>query len=411
MKAKSKIVKAKNKQKKMDTVFQNSIEDIIRPQIEAYIQELLERERDEIVGREYYERHLPEDKRLYRNGYSKPRKLVCGCGTLTLKQPRLRETYDSKIIEKYKRLSKSMKQLLPMLYLHGLSLGDFDKSFGWMLGEDAPLSPTTISRLREDWEKEYSGWKKRKLEKEYLFVWCDAVYPKVGLIDEGVAVLVVMGVNRRGNKEILVLEEGFNESIESWQDIFRDMKERGVEWIGLVIGDGAKGLSKAVKRIFPGTKFQRCWVHKMRNVLDKVSKRDHDEVLEALRLIYYASSKEEAQKYLNEFISKYRTKYPRAVQSLLEAGDDLFSYFEFPKIYWRSIRTTNPIESVFATLKLRTRVTRRLRNRTKAIHLIFMTLKESEKSFNRIRGYTLIEDTIELIKNKINKNGKIYAAL
>lgn len=175
-----------------------------------------------------------------------------------------------------------------------------------------------------------------------------------------------------------------------------------------MIGDGAKGLSKAVKRLFPGTRFQRCWVHKMRNLIHRVSKRDRHKVLEDLRLIYDANSNENAKKYLKEFKKRYQKEYPKAVQSLLEAGEDLFSYFEFPKFFWKSIKTTNPIESVFSTLKLRTRVARRLRNKMKALHLIFMTLKKSEKRFNRIKGYTIIEDTITNMKS--NCKGKQYAA-
>lgn len=196
-------------------------------------------------------------------------------------------------------------------------------AFGWLLGEDAPLSASTIDRLKANWEKEYQSRKNRPLEEEYLYVWADGVYRKGGPIDETLSILVVLGVNRDGKKEILALEEGYRESEESWTDLLRELKKHGVKWIGLAISDGNSAFQNVLKKVFSSARFQRCWVHKMRNVMDKVPKKAHDEVLGALREMYNAQSCKQARKLKQQFITRYRTLYPKAVKSLEEAGDAL----------------------------------------------------------------------------------------
>ena len=374
------------------------VDELAKAHVQAGLQRALEAERDEIVGRNWHDHHSCGGPRQYRNGYSQPRSLLCGCGQMHLAMPRLREPYDSKIVGKYERLTPDMQALIPKLYLHGLALGDFQQAFGWLWGEDVPLSQGSVARLKESWEEDYRRWREQKLAEEYLYVWADGIYPKGGAVDETLALLTVVGVNRQGQKTLLAIEEGYRESQESWTDLLRGLKKRGVRWIGLLIGDGMDGLWKAVREIYPKCRHQRCWVHKMRNVLDKVPQKAHDEVLEQLRLIYYASSYQEAQTLTRAFIQRYRLLYTKAVQSLVEAGDALFTYFRFPKHHWIHLKTTNPIESLFATARIRTAAARRMRTRTGAVCLIFQLLKNSEQRLRRIRGYSLVPDTIDELR-------------
>jgi transposase-like protein len=374
-------------------------ESLAREGIREKLQDALEAERDEMAGRDSYERLSGSEGVVYRNGYHKKRCLVCGCGSVEVRVPRLEVPYESKIVPRYDRLTPEMKTLLPELYLHGLSTGDFDPALGWLLGERAPLSPTTIVRLKRTWEQEYESWKHRRLDKEYLYVWADGIYPKGGPIDESLCLLVVLGVTRTGSKELLALAEGYRESEESWKGLFRDLKERGVQWLGLVVGDGIKGLWKAVRDdVFPRARHQRCWVHKIRNVLDKVPDKAHDEILAALREIYHAKSHEEARRLTQAFVARYRSLYPRAVDCLQDACDQLFTYFLFPRYHWKSIKTTNPIESLFSAVKLRTKAARRLRTRLSAVCLVFQVLKQSERCFRKINGYTVVSTTIDVMK-------------
>ncbi len=380
----------------------STVESIGRQGMQEKIQDALEAERDEILGRLSYER-LPEGMdRVYRNGHHRARCLVCGSGTIGVRVPRLETPYESKLVPRYERMSPEMKQLLPELYLHGLSTGDMEVALGWLLGEGAPLSPGTILRLKAKWEEEYRLWQKRPLEKEYLYVWADGIYPKGGPLDESLCLLVVLGVTRDGHKELLALAEGYRESEESWKDLFADLKKRGVSWIGLVIGDGIKGLWKAVREKFPRANHQRCWVHRMRNILDKVPDKAHDEILAHLRRIYYVRSQEEARKLMREFAASYRSLYPRAVDCLLETGNQLLMYFLFPREHWQSIKTTNPIESIFSTVKLRTKAARRLRTRLSTVCLVYQLLKTSERRLRKINSPRLVARTIDSMTNHPN---------
>jgi transposase-like protein len=380
----------------------SAVESIGRQGMQEKIQDALEAERDEILGRSTYERLTDGRETVYRNGHHKTRCLVCGSGAIDVRVPRLETPYESKLVPRYERMSPEMKHLLPELYLHGLSTGDMELALGWLLGEGAPLSPGTILRLKATWEQEYRLWQKRPLEKEYLYVWADGIYPKGGPLDESLCLLVVLGVTRDGHKELLALAEGYRESEESWTALLADLKSRGVGWIGLVIGDGIKGLWKAVREKFPRAYHQRCWVHRMRNILDKVPDKAHDEVLAHLRRIYYAASREEARKVMREFVASYRTLYPKAVDCLLETGNLLLTYFLYPREHWKSIKTTNPIESIFSTVKLRTKAARRLRTRVSAVCLVYQLLKTSEKRLRKINGPRLVAKTIDSMRNQSN---------
>lgn len=361
--------------------------------------EVLESEMDEYLGRKKYERVQSESK-SYRNGYSKPRRISIGSGTTYISAPRLREPFESEILRKYQSRSDQLTEMILDMYLHGLSTGDFSKFLDKILGEEASLSSTTITRLKESWREEYEEWKQRPLEESYLYIWADGVYPKAGPSDEKMALLVVIGIKSNGEKDILSLEEGYRESYESWKETFQNLKVRGVETIGLLIADGIKGLWKSFSEVYPKPKQQRCWVHKMLNILDKVPQHAQPEMKEDLRDIYHSRSRQRSEELIKLFKEKYRSKYPKAVESLEEAEDRLLSYFSFPKGHWKSIKTTNPIESTFATVKLRTNAARRIKTRQSAVYLIFKVLTESQKRWRRINNWKLVKVEIEKLSNK-----------
>jgi putative transposase len=377
-----------------------TLDEHIRKAIQEKLPEILEEELQGYLGRQWYERHSEETPVKYRNGYGKQRKISSGCGTISIQVPRLREPYESQIVRRYQRMSDGVRATIPDLYLHGMATGDFGQCLHKLLGEEAPLSGSTVLRMKETWKQEYQQWNKRELDQEYLYVWLDGVYPKAGPKDENMALLVAVGLNRQGRKEILAIEEGYRESFQSWRDLLRSLKKRGVRWIGLTIADGIAGVWKAVRDVYPKSHQQRCWVHKMRNVLDKVPKQAEEEIREELRAMYYARNLKDALNLKAEFIQKYQHKYPKAVESLEEAGDRLFSYFAFPRSHWPSIKSTNVIESIFSSVKLRTDAARRIPRRDSATHLVFKLLMVAERNLHRIRGYKLVSQTIELFRNK-----------
>jgi putative transposase len=395
--------KKETKQSNIQSPIQLTLDKIVLEGAKRLLGELLEAELTEHLGRLRYEQHMPETMKKYRNGYGKERQLVVGSGSIPIRLPRLREPWESQIVKRYQRYSEGMRELIPQLYLHGLATGDFQQCLQPFLGQEAPLSPATILRMKQDWEKEYHQWKNRSLDKEYLYIWADGVYPKAGPKDDDMAVFVVVGLNRRGEKELLAIEEGYRESEESWRCVFRNMIKRGVRWLGLVIADGIGGLWKAVRDVFPGSRHQRCFVHKMCNILDKVPSNAQDEVREQLRLMYYSRSRSEALTLRKEFIIRYNKLYPKAVASLMEAGELLFTYFLFPKKHWKSIKSTNVIESMFATVKLRTDAARRIKTRESGLYLVFKLLTNHQLRMKKIHGHKLVAETIEMLTSTRSK--------
>ena len=391
-----------------DTPIRSMLDQLILLGAQKMIEQGLEAELQEYLGRQKYERQENDTKKQYRNGYSKERTVTASIGSMSVRTPRLRERFESQILGRYQRLSRQMQALVPDLYLHGLSSGDFQQCFQGILGDSAPLSQTSVLRMKKDWEAEYQLWKKRRLEKEYLYVWADGVYPKAGPKDDSMAVLVLVGVRRNGEKEILALEEGYRESAESWSDLLRNIKKRGVEWIGMVIADGALGLWKALRNVFPTTKRQRCWIHKMRNVLDKVSARHEDDVRELLRQMYHSHSADHTKTLMKIFRQRYYTLYPKAVECLEDNREMLLTYFQFPKKHWRSIKSTNVIESMFSTVKLRTNAARRIPRRDSALYLVFKLLTTLQTRLKKLHGYKLVAQTIDRLHPK--KQSKLRLA-
>jgi transposase-like protein len=395
------------KYKKQSTVaiqvtenIQPSLDQLVLEGARRLIQQALQEEMSAVLGRAYYEHHEPGEQKRYRNGYGRQRKIVVGSGSIPLRVPRLREPFESQIVQRYHRMSEQMQLLIPQLYLHGLATGDFRQCFDGLVGPEAPLSASSVVRLKQTWQKDYETWNQRSLEEDYLYVWADGVYPKAGPKNDTMAVLVVVGLNRRGEKEILSIVEGYRESADSWREVLRDLKRRGVHSIGLLIADGSLGLWNALRDVFPQAKRQRCFVHKMRNILDKVPASKHDEVLQTLRELYYAGSPDEAHRLVNLFRLSYGKLYPKAVASLDDVLQELFTYMQFPKQHWPSIKSTNVIESIFASVKLRTNAARRIPSRESALYLIFKLLTAQQQRFRKINAHTLVAETVDQLKQK-----------
>lgn len=356
----------------------------------------LEAEVTEYLGRRRYERAT--GARLgYRNGFHRPRKVVVGFGPVDVRVPRVRETeepFESRIVRNYQRSSSTVKEMIPALYLHGLATGDFEPAFRGLLGESAPLSPASVVRLKSVWEEEYDAWRKRPLAPTYAYIWVDGIYLKAGLGDEKAALLVVLGVNEDGSKTPLAMVEGYRESTESWAEVLRDLKKRGLSEIRLAIGDGNLGFWGALRDVFPKAGEQRCWVHKMANVLDKLPKKAQPQGKALLRTIYHATTRAEAERHIEAFAQKLGAAYPRAVECLLADQEALLAFYAFPKAHWRSIRTTNPLESTFSSVRLRTNATRRMRTARTALYLVYQLVRLAERKWRRLDDPELVSKVI-----------------
>jgi transposase-like protein len=376
-----------------ESVKEFSLEAAVRSAAQRMLNGACEAEVDEFLGRLRGEKSdRGEGFRGYRNGFHKERQVTTAVGALTVKLPRVSDVpaeagrYEPKLIRPYKRRSEGLDYLFPKLFIEGLATRDFEPSLRALIGEDAPLSPSSISRLNRSFKDEYTRWKQRRLEPlEIVYVWCDGVYLKAGISDEKCCVLVVVGADRTGKKHLLTLEEGYRESKESWLVLLRDLKERGMNEPAIVVADGALGFWAALPEVWRQTKEQLCWLHKTRNILDKLPKREHAEAAMRIRAIYLAKDKQTAEHLAKRLISDWRAAgYDKAAECLETALERLLAFHAFPNEHARHLRTTNPIESPFAAVKLRTNATRRIRSSRSALHLLFKLLQRSEKSWQRL---------------------------
>ncbi len=298
-----------------------TLEGMVREKAQEFIQQIMEEEVTELLGREKSERRSTVDSAEgYRNGYGKPRRLAMSSGTIMLRRPRVRgveERFESRVLPLFARRTKELGALLPELYLHGLAEGDFELAMRGLLGEGAPLSKSSIRRLRAGWTAEFEEWSKRSLaDREVVYVWADGIYVKAGLERDKAALLVVLGAMRDGTKEVLALRSGYRESVESWSEVLRDLKARGIEAPRLLVADGNAAIWGAVRQVWPEAGEQRCWNHKMRNVLDRLPQREQSEAKDLLRAVVYAPSRSEAVKAREVFARRYRPWYPKAVDVL-----------------------------------------------------------------------------------------------
>jgi putative transposase len=344
--------------------------------------------------------------RLVRNGYLPERTVQTGVGDLPVKVPRVRDknselNFTSSIIPPYMKRSASIEKLLPLLYLKGISTGDFQEVLTPIFGEQAKnLSPGVISRLKADWEQEYDSWAKRDLSnKHYVYWWADGIYLNARMEDQSSCVLVIIGVTDNGNKELISIESGLRESKFSWTELLLSIKARGLSIAPkLATGDGALGFWAALSEQFPTTHHQRCWVHKTANVLNKLPKSSKAKAKSMLHDIWMADSKANAVKAMDLFKANYDDKYPAAVACLTKDQDEMLAFYNFPAIHWQHIRTTNPIESTFATVRHRTKRAKGAFSRTTILTMVFKLCQNAQSSWLRIRGFERLAEVISGVK-------------
>lgn len=366
------------------------LEELVRVKVREFIQALLEDEVTELLGRGKSERRKGLDKTaVYRNGHGKERKLTLACGTITVRRPRVRgleECFQSRILPLFARRTKEVNQLIPQLYLHGLAEGDFDLALRGLLGEDAPISASTVARLKEHWHIEWEEWRRRSLEGlELVYLWVDGVYVKAGLEKAKAALLVAVGGLSDGRKVILAVEPGYRESTESWSGVLRDLKERGMNCPHLVVGDGHLGIWGALSNVYPDAMEQRCWNHKVRNVLDKLPKKVQSLAKSELQGIAYSETRDEADARRENFVRWCRKEgHDRAAEALLQDWERMVTFYRFPKEHWKHIRTTNVVESPFAALRLRTDAAKRFKKVANATVVIWKMLLIAEQRFRKL---------------------------
>ena len=335
---------------------------------------------------------------VVRNGTSHHERTVqMGAGSVKIRAPRVDDRrpeyrFTSKLLPPYMRRSPRLEEAVPVLYLKGLSTGDFSEALESLLGSNAAgFSATTITRLLSVWQEEYKAWRKRSLAgKEYVYVWADGVYFNIRLEEDRLACLVIVGVLPDGRKEVIALEDGYRESTESWASVLRDLKRRGMAAPVLAIGDGNLGFWAALRDVYPGTKKQRCWKHKIANVLDKLPKRLQARAKEQLHEIMYAPDRESALEEIVVFEKEYGTRYAKAVETLTKDQDRMLTFFDFPAEHWLHLRTTNPIESTFATVKARTKKTKGAGSRKAGLAMAFKLLLAAEQRWRKVNEPHLV---------------------
>jgi putative transposase len=381
-----------------------ALESWARGKVQEYIQVLLEEEVEELLGRQKWQRKEAVDATPgYRNGYGKIRRLTLSNGTVELKRPRVRgleQRFVSKVLPLFVRRTKEVGDLLPELYLHGLAEGDFDLALRGLLGEKAPLSGSTVARLKEKWQAEYRVWKTRSLKDlEVVYLWVDGIYVKAGLEKEKAAVLTVIAGLSDGRKEILHLESGYRESKESWVELLMNLKNRGIEDPRLVVADGHLGIWAALPEVYPQVREQRCWNHKVVNVLDQVPTKKQTEAKMLVAAIPYSPTREEAEKGKGKFEAWCKANgLEKAAEILNRDWERMMTFYSFPKEHWHHIRTTNVVESPFASLRLRTDAAKRFKKVENAIAVIWKMMLVAEQRFRKLDAPELLKEVYEGVK-------------
>lgn len=386
---------------------QDLLTDLIRNGAKELIARAVEAELSELLA-QYATEEVDGKRRVVRNGYLPARKVQTGVGPVEVKIPKVRDRgtggvkFNSSLIPPYLKRSKSIEEFLPLLYLKGVSSGSFNEALSALLGKGATgLSAGTISRLKADWESEQESWSKRTLSnKEYVYIWADGVYFGVRGDDDRTCILVIMGATAQGKKELIALESGYRESAQSWRELLVRLKNQGLRAPKLAIGDGALGFWKALNEIFATTRHQRCWVHKTANVLNKLPKSVQPKVKQALHEIWMSETKDAAIKAFDTCVERFSKKYPGAMGCLEKSRDELLTFYDFPAEHWISIRTTNPIESTFATVRLRTDKTRNCVSTKTILAMVFKLFKSAEKRWYKLRGAPLLAEVITGINFK-----------
>jgi putative transposase len=385
-----------------EELFLLDLDEIARRGARRMLAEALEAEVADYIEAAREERDEQGRALVVRNGYANEREVLCGAGAVEVKAPRVndrrvdengnRQRFSSVILPPYMRRSPKVTEVLPLLYLHGLSSGDSLPALEEFFGTEAGLSAATITRLTEQWQSEREHFMKRDLsERDYVYVWVDGIHTGVRLGgDDRLCCLVMVGARLDGTKELVAIQDGYRESTESWACLLRDLKKRGMRSPELAVGDGALGFWSAVRDTFPETRHQRDWVHKTKNVLDSMPKSVHPRAKKAIHEITEAENKKEAESAIEEFASEFGVKWPKASEKITSEKDLLLTFYDYPAEHWVHLRTTNPIESTFAPVRARTDITKGPGSRQAGLAMIFKLVEAAEGRWRRLNGHHLV---------------------
>lgn len=387
--------------------FSDSLTDLLQNGARALIQKAIEEELQAFLSRYDKVTDLEGRKTVVRNGYLPEREVLTGLGAVPVRVPKVRDRsgggvkFNSALVPPYVRKAKRVEAALPWLYLRGISTGDMQEALSVLLGEEAKgLSPAVVSRLKAQWSEDYLAWNRRDLSNErYVYVWADGIYSTLRGEDDRLCLLILIGVNEHGEKRLLALSDGYRESKASWLSVLQDLQARGLTRAPkLAIGDGALGFWAAVREAWPETRCQRCWVHKTGNVLAALPDSVQGKAKAGLREIWMAETREQAGKAFDRFIKDFEAKYPKATAILEKDREALLAFYEFPAEHWVHIRTTNPIESSFATIRHRTTRTKNCVSRNTLLGLVFQLALTAEKNWLRVRGFKKLPDVVKGIR-------------
>jgi putative transposase len=386
------------------------LDQLVRRGAQEMLQKAIEAEVQEFVHQHGERRDDQGHRLVVRNGYKPTRKIITGAGALEVQQPRVRDNapepdqrmqFSSAILPPYLRRSKAIEEFIPWLYLKGISTGDFSEALRALLGERAQgLSPNVVVRLKEQWTAEYEEWNRRDLTgKHYVYFWVDGIHVNVRLEDpenQRQCMLVVMGATADGHKELIAVMDGYRESEQSWTELLVDLRQRGLTAAPLLAtGDGALGFWAALRKVYPETREQRCWVHKTANVLNKLPKSVQPRAKSDLHEIWMAETRAQAEKAFDAFLAKYQAKYEDACECLRKDREVLLTFYEFPAEHWRHVRTTNPIESTFATIRLRHRRTKGNGTRRTSLAMMFKLAQAAQKRWRQLNGHEQLDFLLE----------------
>lgn len=395
---------------KSAATIQDPLTEMLRFGAQQLIQEAVEVELQELLAAHRERRTAEGNTGVVRNGHLPERELQTGIGPVTVKIPKVRAksgepvTFRSALVPPYVRKTQSLEAALPWLYLKGISTGEMREALKVLVGPQAKgLSASTVSRLKQVWAREYRKWREEDLTKErWVYLWADGVYSGLRAEDAKLCALVIIGVNERGEKHFLAIEDGIRESTQSWREILLKLKSRGMNSPNLAVGDGAMGFWAALDEIYGDTRQQRCWMHKTMNVLNYLPKSSQVKAKEALHNIWQAETKVDAEKAFDLFIKTYEAKYPKATLCLQKDREELMAFYDFPAKHWQSLRTSNPIESTFGTIRHRTKRSKGCLTRDGMLHMMFKLGMCAEKKWRKLRGFN---DLAKVITGVQFKNG------
>lgn len=384
----------------LTSLLRQGARELIEQAVEAELAEYLDK---------FNDRRLADGRAaVIRNGHLPERSIQTGIGPVRVKVPKVRArdgkpvTFRSALVPPYVRKARSLEAALPWLYLKGVSTGEMSEALKVLVGPEAEgLSASTVSRLKRQWADQYKQWRTRRLDRDrWVYLWVDGIYSGLRAEDMKLCALVVIGVNEQGQKHLLAIEDGVRESTQSWREVLLGLKSRGMNLPKLAVGDGAMGFWAALDEVYPQTRQQRCWMHKTANVLNYTPKSAQAKMKVALHDIWRAETRDDAEKAFDQFERTYEAKYPKAVRCLQKDRTELLAFYDFPAQHWQSLRTTNPIESTFATIRHRTKRSKGCLNRDGMLHMIFKLGECAQKKWRRLRGFNYLAKVVQGIQFK-----------